>query len=180
MVFCIRCCCFWNFLKRYSSLQVSGGCVSSNPSTPVKKWVNYRLLVFSTAQGVPSQNFIFQMRWFYLPSPHMPNWYPKKVFFCIFRYFFIEIMTSVFFLPLFCNRSSKRACRIKEMCAGQFTRHLVGILRFNPFTGRAHYSFTMSISNYYVCTYDPFYFLGVVWSTRLKQKQSLSLYLFSM
>ena len=25
------------------------------------------------------------------------------------------------------------ACRIKEMCAGQFTRHLFGILRFNPF-----------------------------------------------
>ena len=28
------------------------------------------------------------------------------------------------------------ACRIKEMCAGQFTRHLFGILRFNPFRCR--------------------------------------------
>ena len=32
------------------------------------------------------------------------------------------------------------ACRIKEMCAGQFTRHLFGILRFNPFRCRIFFS----------------------------------------
>ena len=68
LVFCIRCCCF-NFLKRYSSLQVSGGCVSSNPSSSVKKWVNYRLLLFSKAQGEPSQLLSLVISHFQLLAP---------------------------------------------------------------------------------------------------------------